>query len=141
VRLEIVIGSGTLDQLQAAFDTFWSLHERVPAAIRMQIGIAAAEVAANIVEHGDGKWLWVSMHLDRTEMQVEFTDDGSPVNLDLAAVTMPDVFAERGRGLALAKAALGLFSYQRDQLGNHWKMISQAFGPAVERSSAGPTGR
>lgn len=130
VRVEIVIGPGALEELAAALDTFWSTNNHVPAAIRMQVGIAVAEVAANIIEHGDARWLRVAMHVGLSQVHVDFNDDGAPPAIELASVVMPDELAERGRGLALAKAALGLFSYHRDQFGNHWRMISQAFrGP------------
>jgi serine/threonine-protein kinase RsbW len=40
---------------------------------------------------------------------------------------MPDEVAERGRGLAMAQAALRLLAYFRDELGNHWRLVSKAF--------------
>ena len=128
VQLEIVIGPQTLDQLHAAFETFWSLNDAVPTSIRMQVGIAVAEVAANIVEHSDAQWLWVRVHTGRTQVHVDFTDNGTAVQINIDDVAMPDELAERGRGLALAKSALGLLSYHRDKSGNHWRLISQAFG-------------
>ena len=94
----------------------------------MQVGIAVAEVAANIVEHGDAQWLWVRVHTGRTQVHVDFTDNGTAVQINIDDVAMPDELAERGRGLALAKSALGLLSYHRDKSGNHWRLISQAFG-------------
>ena len=44
------------------------------------------------------------------------------------AVDMPDVFADRGRGLALMRAVLGRLSYQRANNHNHWRLISRPFG-------------
>ena len=59
---------------------------------------------------------------------VDFTDNGTAVQINIDDVAMPDELAERGRGPALAKSALGLLSYHRDKSGNHWRLISQAFG-------------
>jgi serine/threonine-protein kinase RsbW len=50
--------------------------------------------------------------------------------VDLAAAIMPDDMAERGRGLALAQAALRLLSYFRDEVGNHWRLVSNVFSPS-----------
>ena len=51
-----------------------------------------------------------------------FTDEGDPADVDLTTVTMPDAMAERGRGLALAKACLDQLTYRRDSTGNHWTL-------------------
>ena len=48
-----------------------------------------------------------------------------PSKSSIDDVAMPDELAERGRGLALAKSALGLLSHHRDKSGNHWRLISQ----------------
>lgn len=127
VRVEMVVGPGSLDQLQDWLNTFWSQHDQVPPLVRIEVGLAVAEVAANIVEHGDAKWLRIQMHAGLTQILADVNDDGSAVDVDLAAVAMPDELAERGRGLALVKLAMGLFSYRRDDSGNHWNMISHSF--------------
>jgi serine/threonine-protein kinase RsbW len=66
-------------------------------------------------------------------VEVEFTDAGEPVDLNLEAATMPDELAERGRGLALAQAALRLLAYFRDEFGNHWQLVSNAFSSGRAR--------
>lgn len=40
---------------------------------------------------------------------------------------MPDWTASRGRGLAIAKAVLGRLDYFRDDVGNHWTLVSKEF--------------
>ena len=120
-------GPGTLSEVQAALEAFWSLHDEVPVGVRMEIEIAASEIAANIVEHCCPAGLRMELHILLNEVQVEFTDTGAPVAVDLDAVCMPDEMAERGRGLAMARAALRLLSYFRDEVGNHWKLVSRAF--------------
>lgn len=127
MKLEIPVGPHTLDEVQTALDTFWSRHDEVPAAVRMEIGIAAAEIAANIVEHGCPESLHLEIALHSNEVQIEFTDSGHPPEVDLVAVRMPDDLSEGGRGLALAQAALRLLAHFRDELGNHWRLISKAF--------------
>lgn len=127
MKLAIATGPETLDEVQAALDDFCSRHEQVPAGVRLEIGIAAAEIAANIVEHGCAKTLHMDIELLANAVVVEFADDGYPAEIDLIAVQMPGEMAEHGRGLALAQAALGLLEYFRDEVGNHWKLLSKAF--------------
>lgn len=127
VALEIAVGPATLEDVQGALDAFWSRHHDVPADVRMQVGIAAAEIAANIVEHGSADSVRMQIEITRNEVCIEFTDGGWPAEVDLRSVRMPDEFAERGRGLPLAKAALHLLTYCRDEGGNHWQLVSKAF--------------
>jgi glycosyltransferase involved in cell wall biosynthesis/anti-sigma regulatory factor (Ser/Thr protein kinase) len=109
----------------------WAGHVEVPAPIRMEIAIAAAEVGNNILDHaGRGRDLRVRMAvwvLD-DHVRVEFVDDGLSADMDLTSIRMPDVMAESGRGLALARAAVREISYQHDPAGNRWTLISHRFG-------------
>lgn len=98
----------------------------------MHMGIATAEIGANIVEHaGPGRPISLTMYVTvfSDRMRVEFTDNGDPVPVpvDLDAVEMPDEMAERGRGLALARGVLEELSYHRTHL-NHWTLVSNPFG-------------
>lgn len=124
---EIVASPAALGEVQAVLDAFWSLHDEVPARVRIEVGIAAAEIAANILEHGCAISLRMELGITPNEVHVEFTDGGDPVAVDLNSVCMPDGMAERGRGLALAQAAMSLLSYCRDEAGNHWRLVSNAF--------------
>ncbi len=125
-----------LAAVQAALDAFWSINPHVPEDVRLQMAIAAAEVGANIVEHtGRGKPLRILMDtfLVDDQVHVDFTDDGPPVAIDLASVTMPDLMAERGRGLAMAQALLGQLAYRCDETGNRWMLVGKRFeGPGGE---------
>lgn len=133
MKRDIAVGRHTLDEVQAVLDTFWARHDEVPEAVRMEIGIAAAEIAGNIVEHGHPDRLHMEIALHSNEVQLEFTDSGHPPEVDLVAVQMPDDLAEGGRGLALAQAALRVLAHFRDELGNHWRLVSKAF-PGREKS-------
>jgi serine/threonine-protein kinase RsbW len=62
------------------------------------------------------------------QVHVTFTDDGPPVDIDLASVTMPDASAQRGRGLAMMRTLLSRLSYHRSETHNHWRLISRPFG-------------
>lgn len=130
VKVDIAAGLSTLDDVQTALDDFWSHHDEVPSEVRMEVGIAAAEIVANILEHGRAGGLHMEIQVLPDAVEIEFTDDGSPAEVDLFAVHMPDEDAERGRGLALAQAALRLLAYFRDEVGNHWTLVSKAITSA-----------
>ena len=120
-----------LGAIQAQLDSLWLNHPHVPDDVRTQMSIAAAEIGANIVEHtGGGQPVRIRMgsELVGDQVHVTFTDDGPPVDIDLASVAMPEAMAERGRGLALAQTVLDQLTYRCDDLGNHWTLISQRFG-------------
>ncbi len=139
MHVEIPSGPGTLDAIQAALDTFWSRHEQVPEQVRREVGIAVDEIAANIVEHGSAGSMRMDIQFIPNEIRVEFTDSGEPAAVDLGAAQMPDALADGGRGLALAQATLRLLSYFRDEIGNHWRLVSKPFvgvSSAATRSSA-----
>lgn len=117
-------------EIQHTLDSAWADHADVPATVRMELAIAAAEVGNNILDHaGRGRDLRIGMKLWvlSDHVRIEFTDNGLPADVDLAAVAMPDVMAENGRGLPLARAALADLSYRRDESGNHWTLVSRSF--------------
>lgn len=127
--LDTAAGPDTLGDIEAALERTWSAHPHVPEPVRMHMGIAAGEIGANILEHAaGGRIIHVGMdvwvHPD--QVHVEFTDDGAPFEADLDAVTMPDDMAERGRGLALARAVLEQLIYRRSDV-NHWTLVSKRF--------------
>lgn len=128
--LDTLAGPHTLAEIDAALEQTWLQHAHVPEAVRIQVGIAVAEIGANIIEHG-GRAGPVRMRMRvrvlPTEVWVEFADDGPPARVDLSTVAMPDVTADRGRGLALAQAVLEKLAYQRNAF-NHWTLVSKQFG-------------
>jgi serine/threonine-protein kinase RsbW len=71
--------------------------------------------------------LSMRLHHSPGQIRVHFTDDGPPVDIDLQCAELPDEMAERGRGLALAQSVLSALTYDRDETGNHWLLVSQPF--------------
>lgn len=119
-----------LEEIERTLDRFWGEHPTVPEIARIYLGIAVAEIGANIVEHAARERrvrLRMELRHSPGEVRVRFTDDGPPVDIDLDSLPQPDELAERGRGLALAKAALSALSYHRDESGNHWMLVSRPF--------------
>ena len=124
---EITPGPRALEDMAAALDRAWSQNPSVPDEVRTHVGIAVGEIAANILEHATPAWIRIEVRVLADRIQVDLVDDGRPSDVDPASARLPDDFAERGRGLALAQAALEHLSYCRDSV-NHWVLISKRFG-------------
>jgi len=124
-------GPDTLQQIRETLASVWRAHADVPDRMRSSVEIATGEIAANIVEHAASDRpveLRMEVLVLPSEVQVRFIDDGNAAFApDLDAVHLPHETAERGRGLAVAKAALRELSYQRDDRGNRWTLISERF--------------
>lgn len=93
---------------------------------RMQFEVAVAEIGANIIEHaGRGGTVSLTLELELTpdRLEARFSDDGHPARVDLRTVEMPDVMADRGRGLAIALAALDELEYRRRGGSNQWRLV------------------
>lgn len=130
--LRTTCGPDALTAIADALGAAWASATWVPDGVRNQIDIAAAEIAANIVEHtgcihAATVQMQMEMQILASHVEVAFTDDGDQPDIDLDAVRMPDEFAERGRGLAMAKALLAQLVYRRSEAGNHWTLVSRPF--------------
>jgi len=128
--LETAAGPGALADIATALERIWAANTFVPPIERMHMELAAGEIGANIIEHS-ARGRPVTMTMDVIvlpgQVQVEFTDDGDPVQVDIDSVCLPDDMAERGRGLALARSVLARLAYHRSEV-NHWILVSKPFG-------------
>lgn len=123
-ELTLTTDEGTLDPVLDLVGEMFSAG-RVEEEVRLRFEVAVAEIGANIIEHaGDGAPVTLNLVLDLApdRLEARFTDDGSPARVDLRAVQMPDVFAERGRGLAIALEALDELEYRRRGGDNVWRL-------------------
>lgn len=124
--VETAAGPQALDDMAAALNRAWSENPHVPDDVRMHMDIAVAEIGANIVEHAAPGRIRCEVRVVTGQIRVDLFDDGRPTDVDLNAARLPDDLAERGRGLALAKAVLAKLSYGRDPE-NHWTLVSRSF--------------
>ena len=123
--VDTVAGPDTLDEIHHAFAHCWRRYPEIRDDVRIQMELAATEIAANIVEHSaSGRPVRVQMHLEVSadEIRAMFHDDGNPVQVNLDTVQMPSVLAERGRGLAIAVGILDALSYRRGTDMNNWTL-------------------
>lgn len=134
VKLEVGSSPTALNEIQGALEAFWRQHDHIPSRIRTEVGIAVIEIAANILKHARAAGLLMELRAHPDAVEVEFTDGGDAAEVDLSRACMPDELAEGGRGLALAQAAVRILSYFRDELGNHWRLVSKAFSSASQQN-------
>ena len=127
--LDTPTGPDALDKIHRCLDELWSAHPELSEVVRTRVSVAVAEIGANIIEYSrPGQPLRMQVRMQMKvqllahEVEIVFTDEGDPADVDLTTVTMPDAMAERGRGLALAKACLDRLTYRRDSIGNRWTL-------------------
>ena len=116
-----------LQRIHELLDRLWAAEPGVSVEDRDMFATAVAEVAGNIVQHSAGTErvrlnLQLRVYPDRVEASL--TDGGSPADIDLESASFPDEpFAESGRGLALARAAVDELHYERDGSANRWRVV------------------
>jgi len=124
-ELSATTSEGTLDRIMDLVAEMFAAEE-LDDTDRIQFEIAVAEIAANIIEHAaGGRSVSITLHLELFPDRLEavFIDDGAPARVDLRSVELPDVLAERGRGLAIALAALDELRYRRHAGINRWTLV------------------
>lgn len=130
-KIRSAAGPGLIEQFEAALSRTCAAAAQVPSTARQQVHIAAAEVLANIVEHGSGGGRMVNVEVEISvgpgQLQIGVTDDGDAPDIDLDLVRMPGWDAERGRGLAMAKEVLADLTYRRVGASNVWTLVSKPF--------------
>jgi serine/threonine-protein kinase RsbW len=145
-----------LAEVHAALERFWAALARADAGAlaqptlvwRMQFTTAVAEIAGNIAAHAhagaDTGTLRLGLRAFPDRVEARFSDRGAPYALPLQAALPPpldhaeqalldayelDELAERGRGLAITRAAVDELHYRRTPTGrNHWRLMKRFVG-------------
>ncbi|SFF40682.1 ATP-binding protein [Curtobacterium sp. YR515] len=129
VEFDVPAVSASLDEVQDRFGAWWDTLGIDDVRLRFGLETALAEIAANIVEHTRradqeaGRRYTVELDATDQELVAVLTDNGLPVDIDLAAVTMADADEESGRGLALAIAALDRLEHRHEGGHNVWTLV------------------
>lgn len=122
-----------MDLVHAVLGQLWASHADIPEGDRIRFETAVMEVLGNIIEHAyeldsdtpaaGARRFQLVVGVTPESVFATFGDNGEPSELDLSDVSMPDMFAESGRGLPLAKAALDELDYERQDGRNIWTLV------------------
>jgi serine/threonine-protein kinase RsbW len=116
---------GCLGKIHNLLASAWGSSPDVTETDRAMFETAVIEIAGNIVRHGSDEGRTVCnliLEVFPDRLDARFHDDGLIADVDIAAAAMPDTNAESGRGLALAKAAVDVLTYERHNGENFWSL-------------------
>ena len=88
---------------------------------------ALGEIGANVMTHGrpgGHEPVAYALRVERGAATASFSDRGPAVR-DQLAQEMPDTSSESGRGLAIARALLDEFGYERLAGVNTWRLVKR----------------
>ena len=129
----------TVDTVQDLLATIWAQTPGLDDDDRMAAELSIVELAANVIEHANrGADITFSLSIvvldDRIEATV--TDSGDVEHVPLGNRTMPDAYAERGRGLPLMRMLSDSVEHRRVEGVNHWTVVRarRAEAPGARRS-------
>jgi serine/threonine-protein kinase RsbW len=118
-------GPECLDAIHHLLDRLWDAETGADDTDRAMFTTAVLEVASNVVAHNSpdsSVSLSLFLSADSGMLRAELRENGSPAAVDIATASLPDDFAESGRGLALARMALDDFRYERAEELNRWQL-------------------
>lgn len=120
-----------LDEVHALFAEVTAAHPGLPAADVMRVETALVELVGNIIEHGrpPGTVRYdLTVEVGPTELAATLVDDASEPAPGAGDHEMPGVWAEAGRGLALAGALVDELVHEGGPTGNHWRVVQRRSG-------------
>jgi serine/threonine-protein kinase RsbW len=122
----LAASEGHLDAIHDTLAQFWKALGVPPdERWRLLFELAVAENAANIIEHARAPALLLRLHEETDTLIAEFTDTGKGMDRPVDLPPDGDAFAERGRGLMLAHAALDEITYERVGATNRWRLAKR----------------
>ncbi len=115
-----------LDWVHQTLARFWlGLTEAPDENWRLLFEVAAAEIAANIVEHACPPIMTFRVRAYGGRVVAEFHDSGQGWTGRTEPQQSLGDLAERGRGLALARVAVDEVAYERLGSINRWRLVKR----------------
>jgi len=125
--VHVTLDDSTLLRVHDALERLLDAEPDVGIRDRILLDTAVAEIAGNVLRHGEtATEIVIDGQVLDDRIVVELTDDGSAVRIDLdaaRAAPMPDDLVESGRGLSIAFAALDDLRYERVGPRNRWHLV------------------
>jgi PAS domain S-box-containing protein len=115
-----------LDMVHETLAGFWGRLSAPPDEMwRMHFDLAVIEIEANIVEHARPPAVWLQLSLGEGCVVAEFLDSGREWSGAARPPAPADELEERGRGLAMARAAVDEVRYERTEAANRWRLTKR----------------
>ena len=114
-----------LTAVHELLDALWRDLPELRAADRLAFGTALVELAGNVVEHADdgcGVTCTIRVTAADDALAALLQDTGRATDVELTPRAMPDVLAERGRGIPLIQRLVDDIAYERDGALNSWRI-------------------
>ena len=101
----------------------WRDSPQIRADERLRFEMALIELASNVMRHADagtGVSCTVTIEMSPHEIRATLSDTGEVGQIELTNRSMPDEFAESGRGIPLVQALVDELRFDREGGLNHW---------------------
>jgi serine/threonine-protein kinase RsbW len=123
--ITIATPTDDVDVVHNLLEGVWAKSPSVSATDRLSFETALIELSSNVIRHADGGsgiHCVLTVGVSDARIEARLTDTGVASDVELDGRTMPDAFAESGRGIALIKALVDEVEYVRSGSINHWRI-------------------
>lgn len=123
--ITIATPTDDIDVVHTMLEGVWAKSPSVSAIDRLSFETALIELSSNVIRHADdgsGVQCVLTVGVSDARIEARLTDTGVANDVELDGRTMPEVFAESGRGIALIKALVDEVEYVRSGSINHWRI-------------------
>jgi serine/threonine-protein kinase RsbW len=123
--ITIATRTDDIDVVHDMLEKVWAKSPSVSATDRVSFETALIELSSNVIRHADdgsGIQCVLTVGVSDARIEARLTDTGMASDVELAGHTMPEEFAESGRGFAMIKALVDEVEYVRTGSINHWRI-------------------
>ena len=123
--ITIATRTDDIDVVHDMLEDVWAKSPSVSATDRVSFETALIELSSNVIRHADdgsGIQCVLTVGVSDARIEARLTDTGVASDVELAGHTMPEQFAESGRGFAMIKALVDEVEYVRTGSINHWRI-------------------
>jgi serine/threonine-protein kinase RsbW len=123
--ITIATPTDDIEVVHSMLESVWAKSPSVSATDRLSFETALIELSSNVIRHADdgsGIQCVLTVGVSDARIEARLTDTGVASEVELDGRTMPEAFAESGRGIALIKALVDELEYVRSGSINHWRI-------------------
>lgn len=121
-----------VDAVHDFLEGIWEANPDIDEMDKMAFETALIELASNVIQHadtGDGVTCVMVVSSDSGVLRAQFSDTAEAGGFRMRTATMPDEFAESGRGLAFMQMLVDEVQYERIDGRNVWSLTKKRATP------------